>query len=64
MSTITKQKPGRKAMNTEQKKKGINCVLKPETMEELKKDVEAGKANTPNQRITQIIELFYRNKEL
>ena len=63
MSTDFKSKPGRPSMKIEDKKKCLNCMLRPSTIEELRRDVELGKAQTPNQRIAHIIEMYYRNKK-
>jgi hypothetical protein len=63
MSTQEKTKPGRKSMKKEDKKKPITCVLSPELIKNLKIDTLEGKAQTPNQRVAQIVELFYRDKK-
>ena len=62
MSTNIKPKPGRPSMKIAEKKKCLNCMLKPSTVEQLKGDAEAGKAQTPNQMLAKIVEMYYRKK--
>jgi hypothetical protein len=59
MTKRSKRKVGRPAMKEEDKKILLACMLKPGTIKKIKKDVEQGKAPTPNQRIAKIIEAFY-----
>jgi len=63
MSTQAKVKPGRKAMKTEDKKQPITCVLSPEIIKRLKIETIEGKSQTPNQRVAQIVEIYYRNQD-
>ena len=63
MSTQEKVKPGRKAMKTEDKKQPITCVLSPEIIKRLKIETIEGKSQTPNQRVAQIVEMYFKNKD-
>jgi hypothetical protein len=55
-------KRGRKPLPENQKKKSIWAVFPPEIITLLNKDVEDGKSDTINQRITQIVKKYYTRK--
>ena len=63
MNTKTKLKPGRKPMNAKDKKKSLHCMFKPYVIKRLEIDTLNGKSATPNQRVAQIVEMYYRNKD-
>jgi len=62
MSTEIHVRPGRPSMKEQDKKKSVCCMLKPSTIEELREDAKAGKAQTPNQMLAKIVEMYYRKK--
>ena len=49
-------------MNEAAKKKAVTCMLKPLTVEQLTNDAQSGKAETPNQMLAKIVEMYYRKK--
>ena len=63
MSTKIHTRPGRPSMKEQDKKKSMCCMLKPSTVEQLKEDAETGKAQTPNQMLAKIVEMYYRKKK-
>ena len=63
MKTKTQLKPGRKPMKPADKKKNLNCMFNPFIIKRLEVDALEGKAQTPNQRVAQIVEMYYRNQD-
>ena len=60
---IKKLKRGRKPIPEDQKKKKIWAILKPEIYSELSDEIESGQAESHGQRVAQIVELYYKNKD-
>ena len=63
MRAKIKEGKGRPAMKEKDKKQAVTCMLSPNTVTRLKIDTLNGKAQTPNQRMAQIVELYYKNKD-
>ena len=50
-------------MKPTDKKKNLNCMFNPFIIKRLEIDALDGKAQTPNQRVAQIVEMYYRSQD-